>query len=213
MFTDRSDAGKKLALELKKYRNNENVVVIGLARGGVVTAFEVAAFLRVPLEVLCPRKVGAPNNPELALGAVTETGAGFFNEELIRHIGVRQDWFEAECKKEQERSKCRLELFRKNRPPLDVQDKIVIVVDDGLATGATMKAAILSLQGQKAKKTIVAIPVSPLDTAKEIQKLCDEFICLDLPWFFQSVGQFYEQFPQTEDEEVVALLQMNQKES
>lgn len=207
MFIDRSDAGKKLAIQLKKYRNKENVIVIGLARGGIVTAFEVAQALHLPLDVMCPRKIGAPRNAELALGAISETGLGFFNEELIKHLGVRDDWLKQECAKEQERSRSRLALFRKNRPPLALENKTIILVDDGLATGATMKAAICCLQGQKTAKIVVAVPVSPLTTLDEIRKLCNECVCLDTPWFFQGVGQFYENFTQIEDEEVVALLE------
>ena len=207
MFIDRQDAGKNLAPLLAKYRGQKNLLVIGLPRGGVVLANEVATYLQAPLDVICPRKVGAPHNPELALGAVTETGAGYFNDDLIRHLGVSQKYLELECAKEQERSKQRLALFRKGLAPLNLQGKTVILVDDGLATGATMKAAIMSARAQKAAKIVVAVPVAPPDTAHEIKAMCDEFVCIDTPWLFQAVGQFYHDFGQTEDEEVVAILE------
>lgn len=206
MFQNRQDAGKKLATALKKYRNKENVIVIGLPRGGVVTAFEVANYLHAPLDVICPRKVGAPLNSELALGAITDSGIGFFNEDLIKNIGVRKDFLENACQREQETSRQRMALFRKDRPPLQFEGKTVILVDDGIATGATMKAAILSLKGLHAAKIVVAVPVSPPDTISEIKTMCDEVICLDMPWFFQAVGQFYQDFAQTEDAEVIKLL-------
>lgn len=206
MFQDRSDAGKKLAPLLEKYQGNKEVIVIGLPRGGVITAREVASFLKAPLDVICPRKVGAPFNPELAIGAVTETGEGFFNEEFIRRLEIPKEYLEEEVEKERKRATARLALYRKGKPPLDVKGKIVIIVDDGLATGATMKAALLSLKKQKAQKLIVAVPVAPPDTVSEVKKMADEVYCIDTPWLFQAVGQFYVDFSQTEDEEVIALL-------
>jgi putative phosphoribosyl transferase len=207
MFHDRSEAGTRLAEMLNRYKGQKELIVLGLARGGVVTAAEVARYLKVPLDVICPRKVGAPENPELALGAITETGEGFFNEALIAELKVSKKYLDAECAKEQKKAQMRMELFRKGRLPLQLRAKTVILVDDGLATGATMKAAILSLRKQKVEKIVVAVPVAPPDTAAEVQKLGDEFYCMEIPWFFQAVGQFYEDFSQTEDEEVVQILQ------
>lgn len=206
MFDDRRDAGKRLAPLVAQYRHQKNAVVIGLPRGGVVTAYEIAQFLELPLDVICPRKVGAPHNPELALGAVTESGKGFFNEELISQLNVSKEYLKEEIEKEKMRAAMRLSLYRKGRPTLDFQGKTVIIVDDGLATGATMKAAILAIKTEKAAKIVVAVPVSPPDTAAEIREMVDEFVCIDTPWFFQAVGQFYKQFGQTEDDEVIALL-------
>ncbi|MBS0656456.1 MAG: phosphoribosyltransferase [Verrucomicrobia bacterium] len=211
MFEDRRDAGQKLAPLVAKYKNQKDAVVIGLPRGGVVTAAEVAQFLELPLDVICPRKVGAPHNPELALGAVTETGKGFFNEELISRLRVSQSYLEEEIAKEKKRAEMRLSLFRKGRPPLRFTGKTVLLVDDGLATGATMKAAILAVKSQKAAKIVCVVPVSPPDTAAEISMMVDEFVCIDTPWLFQAVGQFYREFGQTEDEEVVAILEKSLK--
>lgn len=212
MFIDRSDAGQKLAPLLAKYKGKPDVLVIGLPRGGVVLAYEVAHYLGAPLDVICPRKVGAPHNPELAIGAVTETGDGYFNDHLIQQLGVSQSYLEAECAKEKERARQRLALFRKGLPPLDFKGKTIILVDDGLATGATMKAAIQTARQQQAAKIAVAVPISPPDTAQEIKALCDEFYCLESPWIFQAVGQFYHDFGQTEDAEVVAILQSERRE-
>lgn len=212
MFLDRHDAGKQLASHLAKYKGQKDVVVLGLPRGGVVLAYEVAKALQQPLEVICPRKVGAPSNPELALGAVTETGDGFFNRNLIASLGVTDKFLEQECAKEKERARQRLALYRKDRPALDLKGKTVILVDDGLATGATMKAAIQSVRGLKAAKIVVAVPVAPPDTAAEIKAMADEFVCLDTPWQFHAVGQFYRDFGQTDDSEVIELLSKNTQE-
>lgn len=208
-FQNRQEAGRKLAQALEKYRGQKDLVVIGLPRGGVVLAYEVACYLQAPLDVVSPRKVGAPFNPELAIGAVTETGEGYFNEELIQSLSVSSEYIRSESAKEQEKAKRRLETLRKGRPPLTLKDKTVILVDDGLATGATMKAAIFAVRKKKAKMIIAAVPVSPPDTALEIQGIADELICLETPWIFQAVGQFYREFDQTEDAEVLKLLSKN----
>lgn len=206
LFKDRSDAGKQLAAALLEYANQKNAIVIGLPRGGVVVAAEVAAKLNLPLDVICPRKVGAPFNPELALGAVTETGAGFFNEDLIKELQIPQNYLKVEIEKQKNIAEQRLLMYRKELPPLNLNGKIVLLVDDGLATGATMKAAIQFVKMQNAKKIIVAVPVSPQERLQEMKKLVDEVVFLSAPYLFQAVGQFYEDFNQTSDEEVVDLL-------
>src|SRR5262245_22826224 len=197
MFRNRVDAGKNLAPLLAKYKEVPNIIVIGLPRGGVVVAYEVAQSLQAPLDVICPRKVGAPHNPELALGAVTETGEGYFNEELVQQLQVPRSYLEQEIAKEKERATKRLALYRKNRPALQLSGKTVILVDDGLAAGATMKAAIMAEKKQTVAVTVVAVPVAPPDTAEEIRLMVDDFICLQTPSLFQAVGQFYEEFEQT----------------
>lgn len=210
-FKNRHDAGIKLANALLKYQKTEDTVVIGLPRGGVVTAFEIAASLGLPLDVVCPRKIGAPCNPELAIGAVTETGAGFFNDGLISQLSVSQEYLKAEIAKERKESAHRTSLFRKNRPPLHLENKTVILVDDGLATGATMKAAIQWVKNQKPSHLIVAVPVAPQDSLLEIENLADVVVCLYVPSLFYAVGQFYENFNQTSDEEVIKLLDQASK--
>lgn len=206
IFHDRQDAGKKLAFLLKEYDRKKNAVVIGLPRGGVVTAFEIAQYLHLPLDVICPRKIGAPFNPELAIGAVTHNGALYLNDDLIEPLGIDKNYIETEGANQKKESERRMQLFRKNKPPLDVKGKTVILVDDGLATGATMKAAIFCIKSLEAKKIVGAIPVAPRDSLFEVKQLADEVFCLYTPDSFMAVGQFYEFFNQTSDEEVIELL-------
>jgi putative phosphoribosyl transferase len=206
IFKDRKEAGQKLAPLLEKYKKTPNGLVIGLPRGGVVVASEVAKALELPLDVVSPRKVGAPHNPELALGAITHTGAGYFNQDIIFSLGVSDKFIAAQVEQEKRVAAARQKMYRKNRPLLEVKDKVCILVDDGLATGATMKACIQWVKEEKASFIIVAIPVSPPDTLEEVRAMCNEVVCLSAPAFFQAVGQFYEDFRQTSDEEVIELL-------
>lgn len=209
MFYDRKDAGRQLVSCLEKYRNQPDTVVIGLPRGGVVTAYEVANDLGLPLDVIFPRKVGAPYSHELALGAVTETGEGAFNEGLIAQLGVSQQYLQREIEKEKQVAQKRLEVYRKICPKISLKGKTVILIDDGLATGATMKAAIKSVKAEGVKFLVVAVPVSPPDTFYEIRGMADEAIAIETPSFFQAVGQFYEDFTPTEDEDVINLLTLS----
>lgn len=206
IFKNRSDAGLQLVAKLERYRHDPKAIVLGLPRGGVVTAYEIAHGLGLPLDVTCPRKIGAPFNPELAIGAITETGKTFFNEDVIRQLDVPHDYIERTMEKERKRAEERSALFRKGKPPLTVKGLTVILVDDGLATGATMKAAIQSIKEGGASKIVVAIPVAPPDTLREIMHMVNEVVCLLAPPFFSAVGEFYEDFSQTEDSEVIELL-------
>lgn len=206
-FKDRKDAGKKLATRLISYQNDPNAVVIGLPRGGVVTAFEVAKYLNLPLDVTCPRKIGAPGNLEYAIGAITETGEGIFHEEPIQMLHIPSSYIQKMVETEKEVARKRLELYRKRAPAIDIENKTVIIVDDGIATGATMQAAIRSIRSQGAGRIVLAVPVAPPETYEEISSEVDEAVCLDTPPFFQAVGQFYESFGATEDEEVIQLLE------
>lgn len=209
IFRDRHHAGQALVSRLTKYRRDKNTVVIGLPRGGVVTAFEVANGLNLPLDIVYPRKIGAPFNPELAIGAITESGEGILNDHLVAHLGVSDSYIARTIDQEKSVAQSRLKTYRKNRPKIPLEGKTVIIVDDGLATGATMKAAIQSVNAEGADRVVVAVPVSPPDTYYEIQSLVDEAIALDTPPFFSAVGEFYEDFSQTDDEEVIDLLQKN----
>ncbi len=206
-FRDRVDAGKQLVSQLLHYQNHENAVVIGLPRGGVVNGYEVAVALGLPLDVVCPRKIGAPMNPEYALGAITETGERVFEEGILERLGVEEDYVQKTIEEEKKQAEHRLEVYRKGLPPRDLSGKIVIIVDDGLATGSTMRAAIKTVRADNAERIVMAIPVSPSDTLREIQQLVDEEICLDTPSDFYAVGQFYQSFGQTTDEEVIELMQ------
>ena len=206
MFHDRVDAGKQLVSRLEKYRNKSDTVVIGLPRGGVVTAYEVAKALNLTLDVIFPRKVGAPFSPELAIGAVTETGEGVFNEELIMQIGVSDAYLKQEVEKEKRVAQRRLDIYRKVCPKISLENKVVILIDDGLATGATMRAAVQSVKAEGANRIIVAVPITPQDTLLIIKEEADEVIALDAPRHFQAVGQFYENFVGTEDDEVIDIL-------
>jgi putative phosphoribosyl transferase len=206
LFKDRRDAGRQLVPALSKYKDQPDVLVLGLARGGVVTAHEVALGLGVPLNVIVVRKVGAPGNEELALGAITEHGEGIFNEHLIGILAVSQEYLQREVERQKKILKERLALYRGNAPAPSIDGKIVILVDDGIATGASMRVAIKSVQEAGAKKIVLAVPVAAPDSLRKIQKEVDEVFCLSSPVFFEAVGAFYKQFDQTTDQEVIHLL-------
>lgn len=205
-FLDRREAGERLAAILPEYVNQPLGVVVGLPRGGVVTAFAVAKQLHLPLDIVCPRKVGAPGNPEFAIGAVTETGEGYFDEEIIERMNIPHSYLAMQIEQEKAESQRRLTLYKKGLPPSDFQDKIVILVDDGIATGATMQAAIKSVRAQGAGKVVVAVPVIPPDTISEIERRADELRYVAAPMHFFAVGQFYRTFNPTSDAEVIELL-------
>ncbi|HEY4830972.1 MAG TPA: phosphoribosyltransferase [Waddliaceae bacterium] len=208
MFRDRIDAGEQLALALQKYHNKKNTLVIGLPRGGIPVAYEVAQNLKLPLDVVCPRKIGAPFNKEFAIGAITETGEGIFDNEVISRLQIPKKYIEEEVEIEKETAQHRLGSYRKGRSPRNIKEKTVILIDDGLATGATMKAAIRTMRAERAESIVVAIPVSSLEALEEIRKQVDDIICLFAPRNFQAVGQFYQDFTPTEDEEVIELLKI-----
>ncbi|NGX58599.1 MAG: putative phosphoribosyl transferase [Chlamydiae bacterium] len=205
-FKDRTDAGRQLAEHLLNYEKVPDGIVIGLPRGGVVLAVEVAKRLDLPLDVVCPRKIGAPMNPEFAIGAITETGEGIFNKEAIDYLAVSDEYIKETVEYEKQQAQRRLILYRPGMPPRDLKDKVVIIVDDGLATGSTMKAAIKSIKAEGAKQIVAAIPVSPTDTYAEIREMVDDTVCLSTPPMFQAVGQFYEQFMSTQDDDVVEIM-------
>lgn len=209
MFQDRIDAGQQLAQALIAYKNRKDVLVIGLPRGGVPVAYEVADRLNLPLDIFCPRKIGAPMNKEFAIGAITETGEGIFDEDTIARLGIPQEYIDREVAIEKQTAQKRLDAYRKGRPKRVIKGKTIILIDDGLATGATMKAAIRSAHAEGASEIVVAVPVAPPDTLDEIRMMVDEAYCLDTPLFFQAVGQFYEDFRPTEDEEVEQLMKIS----
>lgn len=205
MFRNRIEAGQKLAEKLKAYHQKPNSIVLALPRGGVVVGREVAHNLNLPLDIVVPRKIGHPTNPEYAIGAITETGEGIWNEE--ERIQINTDWLKTKISKEQKEAQRRLKAYRGDRPPLDLREKIVIIVDDGIATGLTMRAAIASVRAQKSTKIIVAVPVSARDSAEVIRREVDELVVLEAPPFFGAIGAFYSDFQQVGDDEVIKLLE------
>lgn len=206
IFRDRQEAGQRLAKALKEYKEDSEVIIIALPRGGVVVGYEVALALHLPLDIVCPRKIGAPFNPEFAIGAITETGEGIFSEKLIDELAVSKQYLAEATEKEKKEALWRLNHYRKERPPRSLKGKKVIIVDDGLATGSTMRAAIKTVRAEEAQEIIMAIPVAPPDTLRRLEKEVEHTVCLAAPPSFFAVGQFYDQFGQTSDEEVIALL-------
>lgn len=205
LFSDRADAGRQLARGLGKYRG-KHALVLGLPRGGVPVAAEVAAVLDAELDVIVARKLGAPSQPELGIGAVTADGTRFINDRLLRIVGASPAYVERTAHEQQLEAKRREQRFRPRMPPLEMSGRTVIVVDDGLATGATMRAAIGAAQRAKPKHLVVAVPVGSTDTCEWLARQVDELVCLHHPEPFYSVGMYYSDFDQTSDEEVIALL-------
>jgi putative phosphoribosyl transferase len=207
MFKDRNEAGAQLSLMLKEYKDKEGVLVLALPRGGVVTGYEIACYLNVPLDVVIVRKIGFPGQPELGIGAVSETGTVVLNQFIISTYGVPSDYIAREVSRQKEEISRRVKLYRRGKELLALDGKTIILVDDGVATGATMKAAINTLKEEKLTKLIVALPVAPPDIADELEKMVDEFVCIETPIDFTAVGAYYHDFTQVSDEEVVELLQ------
>jgi predicted phosphoribosyltransferase len=205
-FANRIQAGQQLADKLEKYAGREDVIVLGLPRGGVPVANEVAKRLRTPLDVFIVRKLGVPGFEELAAGAIASGGVRVLNEDVMRAIPHADQVIEAVTARETEELARREKIYREGRPAPQLRDRIAILVDDGLATGATMRAAVKALRQRGAAKIVVAVPVGPPDTCHEIEEQADETVCLCTPEFFQAVGQYYEDFSQTTDEDVRDLL-------
>jgi predicted phosphoribosyltransferase len=206
VFQDRQEAGKQLAARLQDYRGKENLLVLALPRGGVTVGYEVARELRCPLDVLIVRKIGCPGNPELAAGAVSETGTRVLNEDVISMQRISQEYLDGETERQSLEIVRRLTAYRGGETIGSLAAKTVLLVDDGVATGATMKAAVATLKREGLAKLVVAVPVAPPSTAREIAPTVDEWVCLDTPARFAAVGQFFRDFTQVSDEEVVALL-------
>jgi putative phosphoribosyl transferase len=209
-FLNRVDAGKQLATALKFV--GKNSIVLAIPRGGVVVGFEVASALGVALDVIITRKIGAPGNPELAIGAVAEDGSVILDDDLVGRLMVSRSYISEEAERQRAEISRRLFSYRGNVPYPDLKGKEVIVVDDGVATGSTLKAALLSVRQKKATSVIVAVPVGPPDTVSELKKFADRVVCLMTPEPFYAIGEFYDDFSQTEDEEVIRLLKLNKKQ-
>lgn len=205
-FLNRQDAGRKLAQVLVSYRDKDGVV-IAIPRGGVIVAREVAKFLKMPLDVLVMRKLGAPGNAELAIGAVVSENEYFVNESMVNELGVSPSYINDEVRRQVRQIEERRRKYFKGREPIKCQDKVTILVDDGLATGATARLALKILRHKEPKKLILAVPVAPPGAVRELSSLADEVVTLLTPAFFHAVGQFYADFSQVSDDEVMKILE------
>lgn len=207
MFKNRADAGRKLVPFLQQYKDKKDTIVIALPRGGVPTGYEIARELNVPLDIVVPRKIGAPMQEELAIGALTQDGSLMLNEVIMNKLGITQADVDPIIAKELQEAQRRLQLYRGDRPPLDLQGKTVLLVDDGIATGYTMRAAIESARTRGADKIIAVVPVAPPDSVNQLLRVVDDVVCLFQPEFLGGISRFYQDFGQTTDQEVIELLQ------
>ena len=201
-FQDRTEAGRALGRALRPYRSRENLVVLGLPRGGVPVAYEVARELGAPLDVCVVRKLGVPGHRELAMGAIASGDVCVFNPEVVHAAGVSKEEILEVIEEERKELRRREVVYRGERPAVDVRDAVVILVDDGLATGATMRAAVRAMRELKAGKVVVGIPVAPASTCRTLTHEADDVICLLRPEYFESVGQWYDDFEQLTDDDV-----------
>jgi predicted phosphoribosyltransferase len=213
VFRNRAEAGKSLAHALGAYAGRDDVVVLGLPRGGVPVAAEVAQFLQAPLDVLVVRKLGAPGRSELAIGAIGEGGVRVLNERLVRDLGLSPEAIDRIAAREEGELARRVTAYRGGHEALEVGGKIVIVVDDGVATGATMRAGLQTLRVLGAERIIAAAPVGAADSVALLEDDADEVVVLETPAWFSAVGQWYEDFGQTSDDEVRALLARHRRGS
>lgn len=204
-FNDRRDAGQRLGMALARYRG-EDTVVLGIPRGGVVVAAEVAKILLAPLDLIIPRKVGAPHNPEIAIGAVAPDGTAILDERMVAVLGLEDEEITRLTEKVRVEIARRMDAYRGGRSAEELTDRVVILVDDGIATGYTIMAALQAIKKAVPEKVVLAVPVAPQDTVKALAKEVDEMVCLESPENFYAVGQFYLDFAQVEDDEVTELL-------
>jgi putative phosphoribosyl transferase len=205
-FADRREAGRTLASALDAYRGHKDVVVLALPRGGVPVAFEVAEALDAPLDLFLVRKLGTPGQRELAMGAIASGGVRVINHEVVNWLGITPEQIDAVAADEQRELERRQNAYLEGRQPLEVQGRVAIVVDDGLATGSTMKAAVEAVKARGAARVVVAVPVGAADTCRELRALADEVVCARMPEPFRAVGEWYRNFEQTTDEEVMQLI-------
>jgi putative phosphoribosyl transferase len=205
-FRNRTEAGKLLASKLTQYANHPDVLVLGLPRGGVPIAFEVAKALNAPLDIWLVRKLGVPGQKELAMGAIATGGIQVLNEDLLDWLRIPGQTITRVAEQEFQELQRRDRLYRGDRPLPNIRDRIVILIDDGLATGSTMRAVIVALKHQQPQRIIIAVPVAPLDTCDRLRSEVDELVCLMTPKHFAGIGQWYEDFTQTTDEQVCELL-------
>jgi putative phosphoribosyl transferase len=208
-YRDRTDAGRRLAARLRQYADRPDVVVLALPRGGVPVAFEVSEALHAPLDVFVVRKLGLPAHPELAIGAIASGGVRIVDEAALRRFGVTEEQLAAVAADEERELDRRERQYRDGLPSPDVTGKTVILIDDGLATGATMAAAATALRAQHPARLVVAVPVAAAETCEAFRELVDEVVCGATPEPFHAVGLWYEDFSQTSDDEVRELLALS----
>lgn len=212
IFENRADAGRRLAEKLAKYRST-NALVLAIPRGGVETGYEVSKALDIPLDIIIPRKVGAPDQQELAIGAIAGEDISVFDEQTIEYLNVPKSYIESETKKQRDEITRRRKLYRGDRPAPSLVNKIVILVDDGIATGYTTMAAAKVIRQQNPEKLILAIPVAPQESIERLKPYVDETVVLETPEPFFAVGSWYYEFDQTTDQEVIDLLKKARKSS
>ncbi len=201
-FQDRKEAGRILAERLAKYRNRNDVVILALPRGGVPVAFEVAQALNAPLDVFVVRKLGVPGQEELAMGAIATGGVRVINEDVTQMLRIPDEIIEEVAAKEMEELERRERLYRDDRPALDARGRVAILIDDGLATGATMRAAARAVRQRRPSRVVVAVPVAAALTCDELRTEVDEVVCADTPEPFYAISLWYRDFSQTTDDEV-----------
>jgi len=205
-FADRREAGTELAARLHAYKDRNDVVVLALPRGGVPVAYEVARSLRAPLDVFLVRKLGVPGHRELAMGAIASGGVRILNDDIVRWYGVPASVIDEVALEEQAELDRRERAYRDGREPISLQGRIVLLIDDGLATGSTMKAAVQAVRAHAPARIVVAVPVGAPETCRELAAVADEIVCARTPEPFSAVGQWYRDFSQTSDAEVRELL-------
>jgi len=208
-FRDRVDAGQALGRALRQYQGNKDVLVLGLPRGGVPVAYEVAKALRAPLDICLVRKLGVPGHEELAMGAIASDGVRVMNPQVVLPLHITQEVIDEVAAEELHELRRREIAYRGGRAAMSVAGRVVLLVDDGLATGASMRAAVRVMQHQGAASVIVAVPVAPLDTCDVLAREADDVICLLRPEEFEAIGQYYESFEQLTDDEVRSYLELS----
>ncbi|HYL63829.1 MAG TPA: phosphoribosyltransferase [Candidatus Methylomirabilis sp.] len=208
-FVDRIDAGRRLAKKLEAYAGRNDIFVLGIPRGGVPVAFQVADELGAPLDVFVVRKLGVPSHEELAFGAIATGGMRVLDSQIVEEVGIPDQEIERIAAKERQELNRRERVYRGGRLPLNLAGKTVILVDDGIATGASTLAAITALRELKPARIVLAAPVAPASTCRRLRREVDDLVCLHTPETFFAIGQFYEDFSQVSDEEVTSLLQLN----
>ena len=206
IFRDRTEAGQILASKLTKYVNQVDTVILALPRGGVPVAYEIGKELGLPIDIFVVRKLGVPGHEELAMGAIASGGVRHINRDVVDQLRIESETIDVASRREQKEIERRERLYRGQRPPVDVRNKTVILVDDGLATGSTMRAAIAALRQHRPARIVVAVPTAAPQTCSEIADEVDEIICAATPETFYAVGQWYQDFSQTTDDEVRELL-------